>query len=365
MLIFARFLTGCAVTSNVLNPSVIGDLFPPESRGSAVSLVMLAPLIGGSVGPAIAGVIAQSSGWRQIMWMAIALACSCELLFLALFRETYKTVILNRRAACLRQETEDESLKANFAAEASAADPNPVWTAIARPTKVFWSSIVLQMMSLYGAVVFSLFYVMSTTLPEILREQYHLSPALVGSSLISFTIGSLLGVLACDTLLDRIYKRLQNASTDDLPHPEHRLPLVTFGAFALPLAVVLYGWTAELHLPVWLLLLSVILLGFCMIIGTVPMMAYVVDAFGRYSASATTSVLISRCLMGTFLPLTAAPLNARLGYGFGFMVIAALCLVLAPVPVFVMRYGGVWRQRSEYTRDDLGSGVTSERPAPS
>lgn len=50
LLIFARFLTGCTAASNVLNPAVIGDMFPSESRGAAMSAVMLAPLIGGALG---------------------------------------------------------------------------------------------------------------------------------------------------------------------------------------------------------------------------------------------------------------------------------------------------------------------------
>lgn len=50
LLIFARFLTGCAVATNVLNPAIIGDMFPSETRGAAMSAVMLAPLIGGALG---------------------------------------------------------------------------------------------------------------------------------------------------------------------------------------------------------------------------------------------------------------------------------------------------------------------------
>lgn len=67
LLIFARFLTGSAVAgsfadclsrnsgtdsrqANVLNPSIIGDMFPSETRGAAMSAVMLAPLVGGALG---------------------------------------------------------------------------------------------------------------------------------------------------------------------------------------------------------------------------------------------------------------------------------------------------------------------------
>ncbi|KAK4541442.1 hypothetical protein LTR36_008043 [Oleoguttula mirabilis] len=353
LLIFARFLTGMAVASNVLNPAIVGDIFPTESRGSAMSLMMLAPLIGGAVGPAIAGAIAQSTGWRQIMWMSIILATVCEVCFLTLFRETYQVAILRRRAARLREERQDETLKTAFDGKGGKGAESVIWTAIARPARVFSSSFVLQILSLYGAVIFSFFYVMSTTLPEILQNEYHMPPALIGSSFLSFSVGSMIGVIVCNTAIDRISTHLQHhgAHADGTPQPENRLPLVILGAFALPLTVTLYGWAASAHWPVSVLILSVALMGFAVTLAIVPVTAYVVDAFGLYAASALTAVLIARCLMSTVLPLATAPLTARLGYGFGFMVLAAVCLVIAPIPVVVMRYGRRWRQASEYTKD--------------
>ena len=100
------------------------------------------------------------------------------------------------------------------------------------------------------------------------------------------------------------------------------------------------------------MLLAVVLLGFAVILCIVPMMTYITDIFGLYSASALTAVLITRCLMGTFLPLAVAPLTNDIGYGFGFLVMAAACLLLAPVPALVMRYGTRWRQWSAYTKND-------------
>ncbi|KAI7548352.1 hypothetical protein KC331_g4464 [Hortaea werneckii] len=352
------FILGVLLAALSQTPGiVIGDIFPPESRGSAVSLVMLAPLIGGAVGPAIAGAIAQSSGWRQIMCMSLALAIFCEILFLTLFRETYKPVILQRRRNISKRHA-DERLETTPASESEKeTEAHALRTAIVRPIKVFTSSFVLQILSLYGAVVFSLFYIMSTTLPEILREHYHLSPTLVGSSLISFSIGSLLGVIACDVLIDRIYRHLQASSSsnpDNPPKPENKLPLVLASIPLLPLSILLYGYTVQAHLPASLLLLAVILMGFSLLTTVVPLMAYVVDAFATYSASATTSVLILRCLMGTFLPLATGPLTDSLGYLGGFGVIAAVCVVLAPVPGLVFWFGEGWRRGCEFTRGGEG-----------
>jgi hypothetical protein len=121
---------------------------------------------------------------------------------------------------------------------------------------------------------------------------------------------------------------------------------------ALPFSVALYGWCAELRLPLPLFLLSLGFMGFTLLVAFVPLMTYVVSAFGNVSASATTGVIVIRCLMGAFLPLATSPVLDAFGYGWGFMIFCAVCLVLAPIPWFVMRFGEAWRQSSAYSRDE-------------
>lgn len=314
LFIFSRFLTGFAVASNVLNPAIIGDIFPSESRGSGMSLVMLAPLLGGAIGPAISGAIAETLGWRKIMWMCVMVAVICEVLFFTLFRETYKVPILQRKAARLRRETKDESLKCAWEADTDTASSWSVLRAsITRPIIVVLGSSVLQIMSFYGGLVFTFYYILATTLPGMLRDIYGFSPALTGSSFLSFSeippcpkpravlinlgAGATCGIVACNLCLDRIYVRL-GKSRGGLSTPEYRLPFMIGGAVILPSIVALYGWAPHAHWPVCTLLLAVALLGFLMMVIMVPMSSYIVDAFGLYSASAMTMVLIARCLGG-------------------------------------------------------------------
>lgn len=158
-------------------------------------------------------------------------------------------------------------------------------------------------------------------------------------------------VILCNLLLDRIYIRLRD-SHKGIEQPEYRLPLVIAGAFSLPLAVALYGWIAALLLPLPLMLVCLGILGSTLLLAFVPLMAYVVDAFKHYSASALTAVIVLRCLAATFLPLVTEPLLRALGYGWGFTVLAAASVFLAPITVLVFRYGPKWRQRSVYTKDE-------------
>jgi MFS family permease len=186
LFIAARALTGLTVASNVLNPAIVGDMFPSEQRGSAMSLITLAPLIGGACGPAISGAIAQSIGWRQVLWMSAGLAGTCEVLFLTCFRETYKVPILRRKAAKLRVETGNAFLKSAFDT-GDKQSWGKLWEGVMRPASVLFGSGVLMAISVFGSVVFSFFYIMSVTLPDILENIYGLSPAVTGASMMSFS----------------------------------------------------------------------------------------------------------------------------------------------------------------------------------
>ncbi|KAI1097198.1 MFS general substrate transporter [Jackrogersella minutella] len=349
VLIVARTLTGLSVASNVLNPAIVGDMFISEQRGSAMSLIQLAPLIGGAVGPAISGAIAETLGWRKAMWMSVILATACEIVFITCFRETYKVTILRRRAGKLRRETGNASLRTVFDTD-NESKSKKVWVAMMRPFTVLAGSGVLQALSIFGSIVFTYFYIMATTLPDILETMYGLSPAASGSAFVSFSVGSAISVAFCNQTLDRIYIRLRD-SHKGVGEPEFRLPLVIIGGFTLPCIVAWYGWAAQSHASVPLVLLSVAMTGVTLMLGFLPLYAYVVDAFGLYAASAMTAVIVTRCLAGTFLPLATGPLINKFGYGIGLSIFGGASLLLAPIPVLVLRYGSKWRQRSKYTRD--------------
>ncbi|KAI0133470.1 MFS transporter [Xylariales sp. AK1849] len=349
LFIAARALTGLAVASNVLNPAIVGDMFISEQRGSAMSLIQLAPLIGGALGPLISVLIAEGLGWRASIWMSVILAGIAELLFLTCFRETYKVPILRRKAARLRGETGNTSLRTVF--DVDAQNASKLRDAVLRPATVLYGSGVLQVLSLFGSVGFSFFYIMSTTLPDITEGIYNLSPTVTGAAYISFSVGAIITVILCNSALDRIYVELRDAH-QGVGQPEFRLPLAIVGACTLPLAIAFYGWVAELRLPVSVLLLSIVLFGTTLMLAGLPLMAYVVDAFGLYSASAVTGTIVTRCLMGTFLPLATTPLLKQFGFGWGFTILGAICLFMGPIPVLVYRYGARWRQRSKYTKEE-------------
>ncbi|SPQ26214.1 5f8ae36b-3033-4962-92d2-03b9cc23ed14 [Thermothielavioides terrestris] len=332
----ARMLNGLAVASNVLNPAIVGDMFPSEQRGSPLSLIFLAPLVGGAVGPLIGSAVAQAFGWRSVLWAAVVLSSACEVLFLTCFRETYKVAILRRRVeklaaghaagSRLRFKTAFDDAE-GVSDEGSPSDWKKLRDAVMRPAVVLFGSGVLMAMSLFGSLFLSFFYIYSTTFSDILLDVYELSPVAVGFCFTIFSAGSTLSVFICNSTLDRIYVRMRDAHKG-VGKPEYRLPLAIAGAFALSLSVAAYGWAAELRLPLAFFVFTGFAIGVAIMLGMIPVMAYVVDAFGLFSASATTGVI-----------------------GWGFSVLAALVLIFAPIPILMFRYGAHWRKFSKYTRD--------------
>lgn len=315
--------------------------------------------------PTVSGTLAEAVGWRAIMWLCVTVASVIEILFITLFRETYHPTILKRRAAKKREETGDDSYATEYE-EQDKGLTSTLGQSMARPLRIVWSSSMLQCMCLWGGIMFAFFYVNSTTMPEILEVIYGFSPSKRGLSYLAWSkcwnfspfvqslhspgSGSVIGIFTCNRTMDKIYKKL--GKRHGKHYPEGRLPLLLVGTFLLPVAVTLYGWIAQAHAPVPVFLATVTLLCVSFVFSLIPLITFVTDAFGRYSASAMTSVLVVRCLMGAFLPLIVPPLVEKVGYGRGLTILAAVALVLAPVPCLVMRYGPIWRQRSEYTKDE-------------
>jgi MFS family permease len=185
--VVARMLNGLAVAVNVLNPSIVGDMFTSDERGGPLSLLFLAPLVGGAFGPMIGSAVAEMYGWRSVIWMTIAVAAGCEVMFLFCFAETYKVAILRKRIKKMASHAagSGKTFKTAFDDAEGLSDESSalkrLGDAVLRPVAVLFSSGVLMVMSLFSSVVFTFFYVYSTTFSDILLERYRLSPVAVGS----------------------------------------------------------------------------------------------------------------------------------------------------------------------------------------
>ncbi|KAI1374520.1 bicyclomycin resistance protein [Hypoxylon crocopeplum] len=341
-LIAFRFLNGMAVVATVLNPSMVGDLFRVEERGSAMAMVGLAPMLGPVVGPIIGGYLGDALGWRWCFWLITILCGFLEICFLVLLRETYPVQILKRKAKQLRNETHNPNIRSKYETEHTARQL--LQNACLRPLTLLFTSPILFLMSLYVGVVYGYLYLVMTTVTSVFEGVYHFSSSVVGLSFLGLGFGCVIGVFICRATLDLWVRR--QSKTGQI-RPEQRLPPVIFGGFILPVGLFMYGWTAEYHVQYMAPIIATAILGVGLVSTTIPVRSYLVDAFGIYAASANAGSAVFRQLGGTFVPLAGPPLYQRLGLGWGNSVLGFIALAFIPVPLLLMRYGEALRSRDK------------------
>jgi MFS family permease len=115
---------------------------------------------------------------------------------------------------------------------------------IVRPAKMLFFSPIVLLLSLYMAIVYGYLYLMFTTFPRVFQGQYGFSNSSIGLAYLGVGIGSLVGLVFCGIVSDRLVKTLtkRNGGTSK---PEYRLPIMLVGALVVPIGLFLYGWSAD------------------------------------------------------------------------------------------------------------------------
>src|SRR3954453_17008578 len=81
--IIGRGLQGCAMGVIPLGISIMRDELPPERVGSAIAMMSATLGVGGAIGLPVSALIAQTSSWRVLFWLAACLGVVCLVLLWA------------------------------------------------------------------------------------------------------------------------------------------------------------------------------------------------------------------------------------------------------------------------------------------
>ena len=372
-----RFIQGTAGATPLTNGGAsIGDVIPVEQRGAAMAIWALGPLAGyvvpdvmmsthlfaytslrPVVGPVIGGFLSQAKGWyatvcllragpslhsnssirRWVFWLLTIVGGTLAVVSVFLLRETYAPVILGRKAARLRKETGNQSLRSKLD---EGLPPREFFRrATVRPMKLLFLSPIVFLLTLNVSVVFGYMYLLFTTFTYVFEAQYGFTTGTAGLTFLGAGIGMFVGLGIVGRASDVILKKKAAQEPDGKAKPEHRLPPLVFGPVLLAAGLFGYGWTVEkgVHWSAPIILTS--LIGVGMIVTFMPTMTYLIDAFGRYSASASAANNSFRCLVGAVLPLAGQPMYDKLGLGWGNSLLAFIALAMIPIPFLFLRYG--------------------------
>ncbi|KAF9458414.1 MFS polyamine transporter [Collybia nuda] len=352
-----RFLAGIGGGAPLsIGGGVLGDTWKPEERGKAMAIYSLAPVLGPVIGPVCGAWIAERSTWRWVFWSTSIVDAAIQISGLFYLQETYAPLLLEKKAKKIRETMDTE--KGQTIQVRTVFDPTDdsrrwkfiLGTALTRPFIIFAREPIIQLLGIYMAFMYGVFYLYLTTLPGIFEGTYHERTSIAGLHYISLGVGLTIASQINTRFIDRIYIRFKTKN-NDIGEPEFRLPPMIPGTIVLPIGLFITGWGAQEHIH-WIVTdIGIALVGVGLILNIQSIQTYIVDAFTLYAASALAAAACFRSLAGFGFPLFAPAMYDKLGYGKGDTVLAVVAIVIGcPAPWILWYYGKRIRLSSRYAR---------------
>ncbi|KAI0149471.1 putative MFS transporter [Xylariaceae sp. FL1272] len=342
MFLVFRFICGSAASGPLtIGGGTIADITPPETRGKAIALFSVGPLLGPVLGPIIGGFVVQNVGWRWTFRILLIVSAIILLTTILFMRETSATILLQRKTVDLRKTSGNEKLVSKMARDETPKDT--LLRAIVRPIKMLVFMPIVLLLSLYSGLLFGIIFLLFTTFPAVFEGVYGFSEGIVGLAYLGLGFGFITGLALFSLLSDKLLKQKSDKSPIK---PEQRLVLMMWLGPITPIGCFIYGWTAYYHVHWIVPIIGTYIIGLGSLFIVIPAQIYLVDCFGAAaSASALAANMLIRSPFGAFLDLAAAPLYERLGLGWGNSVLGFICVAFTPVPWLFYRYGEALRAR--------------------
>lgn len=98
------------------------------------------------------------------------------------------------------------------------------------------------------SIIYGVVFLLTVTTTPIYTEVYGESVGIAGLHFIASGLGYLVWGQIQGRLLDFVYRKLK-IRYNSKGEPEFRLPMMVPASIFLPFGLLLYGWSAEKHLP--------------------------------------------------------------------------------------------------------------------
>ncbi|EKG17153.1 Sugar transporter conserved site [Macrophomina phaseolina MS6] len=361
-----RLLSGYFSSVTIANfGGTIADLYHPHDTGPAMSLYLWAATCGSPTGFFLMSFVAQTRGWRDVFWALLGICGSlwaimtASLLFCG---ETRHSIILARRVERARKLNNTsnidvpDNLKKRGVKELFALT-------LARPFRFLASEAIIMFAALYNGYLYGLSFLFNTAFALVFGQGHGFDTIGVGISFLGICAGISLGPIT-NIWQERYYQRKVHESGGKNV-PEARVQMGKIAAIAFPISLTWFALTTSSSIHPSIPILASALWGWSFYTLILMTFTYTEDSYKVYSASALAGIGLVRNLFGAAFPLFAHGLFTRLGFRWAGLLLAALALVLVPIPFVWSRYGRVLRERSPWARehmDDLDGEEGEEGP---
>ncbi|KAJ8663020.1 hypothetical protein O0I10_001197 [Lichtheimia ornata] len=360
MLLAFRMLQAFGASSVIaIGAGTIADVTHPSQRGGYIGWYSLGWNCGPVVGPAVGGVVSQYLGWRWIFWILAILGGVHWLILGWCLPETLRSLVGNGSGYAnptptqwwhYRRLSDDEKQQLRQKRQSTSTKKKSSSWLGPFQSLLFAKEKDVLILLVYYSVQYAAVYAVTTSLPLLFGQLYHLNELQLGLAYFPNGIGCILGSVVQGKLLNRDYDRLRKrfsvmSATDlTMPVEKARLRTVWVHSLLFNVLLVVYGWCMYIHAHIAVALVLQFFLGFTSQAIFNCIQTLLVDLFPTRSASITASNNIFRCLFGAGATTAIIPLINACGVGWSFTIMSGI-LLLSRVPLyFEFKHGPRWRR---------------------
>ena len=394
----ALFLLRCMQSAGssgaiALSYGVVADISSTAERGSYIGIVGVGTMMGPALGPVIGGILAQFLGWRSIFWFLVIISGLFLVPYVLTVPETGRNVVGNgsippqgwnmsvldylrfrkraqAKGGLSRTATAEKRrlTQAELAQHHKLRFPNPLNTVYIITEKDV--AIVL----LYNALIYTAFYDIIASIPQIFQEIYGFNDLQIGLCYIPFGVGCAVASWVNGKLLDRNYRRVAHkiGFTIDRRHGDNlrhfpieraRIEIIWPMLFVGLACMLAYGWVLEKNAHLAAPLVLHFFIGLCVNGAFNILSTLLVDLYPQRPATATAANNLVRCFMGAGGTGIINIMVDNMGRGWCFTFIALVCTATMPLLWVEMKWGPQWREDRMVQLEEAATEKTKKKEA--
>ncbi|CDK28739.1 unnamed protein product [Kuraishia capsulata CBS 1993] len=346
-MLFGRFMSGFFGSAFLsVAGGTFSDIFVKEDIAVPVMLFSLCPFMGPSLGPLIAGFIADSNADYRWLFYSLTLWTGTLLISMLIFvPETYRPVLLARKAAKLRKETGNQDFFAPLEKVELTLFQSTILSA-KRPLLLLVRDPMMLVLCVYTGLILAIVYLFFVSFPYTFRTVWGFGISAQGMSFLGLLTGMVVSS-PFSLVFGKIYLHLTKKN-NGIAKPEFRFPSVILGGLLSPIALFMMAWTsyANVHWIGLIVCSSLYGVGTSFLFSGV--FTYTVDAYRLYAASAMAANSFTRSTMAGVFPLFGLQMYEKLGVHWATMLLGFISLAMSPFAFIFYKKGEYLRSRSPY-----------------
>ncbi len=247
-IIITRFFAGFFGSAPVTNTGgVLGDIWSPTERGTAIVGYAFAVVGGPVLGPIVGGAIVQSYlRWRWTEYLTGIIMLFILFLDVLILDESYPARLLVYKARRLRFETGNWALHAKFEEWDVSLKEMAIKFGV-RPFQMLLTPICF-FVALYASFVYGILYANLAAFPIEFQEERGWNLLVGALPFLALLIGIILGGAA--NVFNTSYYNRRFIANGNKPVPEARLPPMMVGSIVFAGGLFMFGWTSDRSIPV-------------------------------------------------------------------------------------------------------------------